>query len=582
MQKLINHVDQTVRETLEGLVMATDGVALLGSSLTVIRSDADARRDSRVAILSGGGAGHEPAHAGYVGSGLLTAAVSGDVFTSPSTDAVYDAVMSVGGEAGVLLVVKNYTGDILNFGLAAQLAAADGVPVRTVVVRDDVALINLHGDEARRGLAGTVLVHKVAGAVAEAGGSLDDVADAAQAAADGLWTMGVGLGPCTVPAAGTPNFTFEGAQMELGLGIHGEAGVTRTDLAPADEVVETLLDSITAAGDFGKDSRVALLVNGLGATPSMELSIVTRAALNSLAERGIVVERVWTGNFLTALDMPGCSLTLLSVDNNRLALLDAPARSAAWVQAVAPASLAERVLEANVRPRTSSGNRVDASANSAPTTDADRAAASTAAALLEAACAALLDAEHLLTEMDQIVGDGDLGISLARGAKAIRAEVLPGAADRSAAETLRLVSTTLSRVIGGTSGPLYASLLLGAARTLGQGDASEARLAEAFSTAVGYVTNLGGATVGDRTMMDALIPAAEAFASSIHDGASTSTALASATRAAVAGAESTAAMTALKGRSRYLGERAVGTADPGAQAVAIWLAAVSAELNSRG
>ena len=330
MKKLINDPRNVVREMLEGIVDIEPGLALLEGETVVLRAELPEYNQRKVAVISGGGSGHEPAHAGYVGAGMLTAAVAGDVFTSPSVDAVLAAIRAVAGPAGVLLVVKNYTGDRLNFGLAAELAQQEGIPAEIVVVADDVALRDVVPPERRRGIAGTVLVHKVAGAAAEAGMPLAEVARLAQAAAGALGTMGVALGAGTVPAAGTPGFTLGESEIELGLGIHGEKGVERTTLQPADHLVDTLLTTIVSDSHLAEGARVAVLVNGLGGTPPMELSIVMRRALGFLRGRGIMVERAWTGNFLTALEMPGCSISVLQLDDERLALIDAPAEAPAW------------------------------------------------------------------------------------------------------------------------------------------------------------------------------------------------------------------------------------------------------------
>jgi len=297
MKKLINDARSVVREMLEGLVDLTPSQALLESEDVVIRAGLppyEVRRE--VAILSGGGSGHEPAHAGYVGAGMLHAAVAGDVFTSPSADAVFAAIRAVTGAAGVLLIVKNYTGDRLNFGLAAELARAEGIAVETVVVADDVALRDTVELERRRGIAGTILVHKVAGAAAAAGLPLREVAEEARAAASATGTMGVALGPCTVPAAGRPGFTLADDEVELGLGIHGERGVKRTMLPRADDLVDMLLGTILADRGLDHGDRVALLVNGLGGTPPMELAIIARCAIAVLRERGLTVARAWSGN----------------------------------------------------------------------------------------------------------------------------------------------------------------------------------------------------------------------------------------------------------------------------------------------
>lgn len=324
MKKLINDVSQVVPDMLNGLVALNPHLALLQGKTIVVRADAaQAAGRGEVALISGGGAGHEPAHGGYVGAGMLSAAVSGEVFTSPSTDAVLDAIRAVAGAAGVLLIVKNYTGDRLNFGLAAEIARAEGIAVEMVIVADDVAL-SAHGQHAgRRGLAGTMLVHKIAGAAAAQGAPLAKVAQAAREAIAALATMGVALTPCTVPAAGKPGFTLADNEIEWGLGIHGEPGIERGALVPADAIVARLLHQIAGDLKLQRGDRVALLVNNLGGTPASELDIVADAALRDLRARGVEVERAWAGTFLSALDMAGVSLTVLRVDDRRLGLLDA-------------------------------------------------------------------------------------------------------------------------------------------------------------------------------------------------------------------------------------------------------------------
>ncbi len=556
MKKLINAADDVVGESLDGLTLTHAGVARLAGSTTAIRSDvADVRAAGQVALVSGGGAGHEPAHAGYVGRGMLTAAVAGEVFTSPSVDAVLAAIRAVASPGGVLLIVKNYTGDRLNFGLAAELARTEGVDVATVVVADDVALGEATG-AGRRGLAGTVLVHKVAGAAADAGLPLDEVARRAQRAADAVGTMGLALTPCTVPAAGQPGFALEDDEIEWGLGIHGEPGVERTTLQPAAEVVDRLLGAIVSDRGLQPGQRVALLVNGLGATPPMELSIVAGAAVANLRGRGLTVDRLWTGSFLTALDMAGCSLSVLPVDDDLLAALDAPTTAAAWpatVSAGEPATVPAPDADAGEEGTLPAGDPVRQG--------------------LETVAEAMIAVRDELTELDREVGDGDLGISLARGAAALLAECPRYPGEAGPAAVLRAASATVRRSVGGTSGPLYAVLLLRAANALP--DSSPGSWAAALRAGLDGVREVGGAEVGDRTMVDALAPAADAFEAALRGGAPWRDALSAAADAAAAGAAGTADIRARLGRSSYLGDRVLGRPDPGAQAVALWLAALA-------
>jgi dihydroxyacetone kinase len=557
MKKLINDPRRVVREMLEGLVDLNPAQALLEAEDVILRAGFPAPEQRPVAVISGGGAGHEPAHAGYVGPGLLSAAVAGDVFTSPSVDAVLAGIRAAAGPRGALLVVKNYTGDRLNFGLAAELATAEGIPTEIVVVADDVALRDTVEKSRRRGIAGTVLVHKIAGAAAAAGRPLAEVAQAARDAAAALGSMGVALDACTVPAAGEPGFTLAPGEIELGLGIHGEQGVRRGALQPADGLVDALLGAITADLGLGAGARVALLVNGLGGTPPMELAIVARGALAWLRGRKMVVERAWAGNYLTALEMPGCSLSLMVVDDARLALLDAAGEAPAWLAGGRIA--AERRMIPSP------------AAEAAPTPAVGPLAPVLRAAILSAA-AALERQEAELTRLDSQAGDGDLGISMARGAAAIRA--LPDGAFATPSVALQQLGEALRRAIGGSSGPFYATALLRAARHLPDSPAAP-DWAQAFAQAVAAIGALGGARPGDRTMLDALHPAAEAFSRAVSGGQALPAAWAEAVRAAEAGAEATRGMRPRLGRAAYLGERALGVPDAGAVAALVWMRALS-------
>ncbi len=558
MKKLINDPRRVVREMLEGLCDLHPGLALLQDEDVVVRADLPAPAQRPVAILSGGGAGHEPAHAGYVGPGMLAGAVAGDVFTSPSVDAVLAGIRAAAGPAGAVLVVKNYTGDRLNFGLAAELARAEGIPVELVVVADDVALHATVPPERRRGIAGTVLVHKLAGAAAAAGRELAAVAAIARAAAEDLGSMGVALGACTVPAAGRPGFELGPDEIEIGLGIHGEQGVERAALAPADTLVDRMLATIRADRGLRAGDRVALLVNGLGGTPPMELSIVARRAVAGLREAGLVVERAWAGEFLTALEMPGVSLSILRVDDARLALLDAPAIAPAWPGPgrVAPA---RGVLAPAAQ------DPAPVAAATGPLTPAIQAALTAVAVALEAA-------EAHLTDLDSRAGDGDLGISMRRAAEALRA--LPGAALADPPRALAAMAQTLRRAIGGSSGPFYATALLRAARDL-PATPTPRDWAGAFTEAVASIGALGGAKPGDRTMLDALAPAAAAFGKAVAAGGDLRAAIAAAADAAEGGTAATAEMLPRLGRASYLGARALGAPDAGAAAAAVWLRALA-------
>jgi len=563
MKKLINDPVRVVDDVVEGLALADERLMLLPDETVVIRADHEALKAAgKVAIISGGGSGHEPAHAGYVGAGMLTAAVAGAVFTSPSVDAVLKTILTVGGPAGVLLIIKNYTGDKLNFGLAAEFARTHGIPVEMVIVGDDVALGDGNAAVGRRGIAGTVFVHKIAGAAAEAGLSLADVRAEAQAAADNLASMGIGLSPCTVPAAGKPGFELGEDEVEFGLGIHGESGVRRGKIAPADEMFGEVLAQIVEHGEFSRGDRVALLVNGLGATPGLELAIVTRFALRRLAELGIEVRAAISGTLLSALEMAGCSLSLLRLDDRRADRLLAPSAASAWVQPTLPAAEIKRAAPIDLAAD-------DPILGPAWSSDANRAAFADA---IRAVIAALRAAEPELTRLDSAVGDGDLGISMSRGAESIEAAFDTLDLDHPA-RALEQISSLLRRWLAGTSGPLYAMFVLRAAATLGQEKNVDdpAAWGRALKAGCEGMMELGGASPGDRTMLDALVPAAEAFASAQGDAAAR---IAAMCEAALAGAEATRSMQPRRGRSTYLGDRTAGHPDPGAVAVTIWMGAI--------
>ena len=328
MKKLINDPKNVVNEAVAGFEVAhSDIVRVSHDPLFIVRADAPLR--GKVGIVSGGGSGHEPLHGGFVGFGMLDAAVPGPVFTSPTPDPILAATQAVDGGAGVLHIVKNYTGDVLNFETAADLAAADGIQVRTVIINDDVAVKDSLYTAGRRGVAGTVLVEKIAGAAAERGDDLDAVAAVAEKVNSHVRTMGVALTPCVVPHAGEPSFTLADDEIEIGIGIHGEPGRERIKLEPADAIVDRLLGPILEDLPFASGDEVLLLVNGMGGTPQIELYIVFRRAAEVLQERGITVTRSLVGNYTTSLEMAGASISVLKLDDELTALWDAPVQTAA-------------------------------------------------------------------------------------------------------------------------------------------------------------------------------------------------------------------------------------------------------------
>ena len=328
MKKLVNDPKNVVAEAVAGFGAAhADIVRVSSEPIYIVRTDAPVA--GKVGLVSGGGSGHEPLHGGFVGFGMLDAAVPGAVFTSPTPDPILAATKAVDGGAGVLHIVKNYTGDVLNFETAADLAAADGIEVRSVLVNDDVAVKDSLYTAGRRGVAGTVLVEKIAGAAAERGDALETVAAIAERVISQVRSMGVALTPCVVPHAGEESFTLADDEIEIGIGIHGEPGRARIKLEPADAIVDRLLGPILEDIPFVAGDKVLLFVNGMGGTPQIELYIVFRRAAEVLAEKGIEVIRTLVGNFTTSLEMQGTSITVLKLDDELTALWDAPVQTAA-------------------------------------------------------------------------------------------------------------------------------------------------------------------------------------------------------------------------------------------------------------
>ena len=331
MKKLINGVDNVVDEMLNGMIAAhPEYVERVEGTEVVVRTGA--KKTDKVVLISGGGSGHEPAHGGFVGRGMLDAAVAGAVFTSPTPDQVYEAIKASECGKGALLIIKNYTGDVMNFEMAADMAADEDIEVAQVIVADDVAVENSTWTTGRRGIAGTIFVHKIAGAKAEQGASLAEVKAVAEKVIANVRSMGMAILPCTVPAVGKPGFELEEDEVEIGIGIHGEPGTHKEKSSTAAETVDQMLDKILAEGIYGKGDEVAVMVNGMGATPLSELYICNLEVSKVLADKGIVVKKTLVGNYMTSLDMAGFSITLLKLDDELEALLNAPADTPAFRQ----------------------------------------------------------------------------------------------------------------------------------------------------------------------------------------------------------------------------------------------------------
>ncbi|MER8925012.1 dihydroxyacetone kinase subunit DhaK [Mesorhizobium sp. M0859] len=544
MKHFFNRRDTIVTEALDGF-LGTTGAGDLARldgypQIKVIpRADWD---KTKVAVISGGGAGHEPAHAGFVGIGMLTAAVSGDIFASPSVEAVLAAIRAVTGPTGCLLIVKNYTGDRLNFGLAAEKARAEGFRVEMVIVADDIALPDI---AQPRGVAGTLFVHKIAGHLSEAGNDLATVAAAARAAAADIISLGISLSSCSIPGQ-SHDERFGANDAELGLGIHGEPGVERIAVQSAERLVAIMSERLAARLDPVSD--YALLINNLGSVPPLEMLLVANAVLASpLAQK--VTLTIGPGQLMTALNMNGFSLSLIRLDASREAALRAPVGPHAWLPARA-------VRQASVVPMAKAAGPNNAS-KASQDARTDR--------LVVAVCERLISLEGALNGLDAKAGDGDTGSTVAAGARSVlgRIATLPLA---DPAATLAAVGDILSASMGGSSGVLLSIFFTAAAQALESGET----LPKALLAGLDRMSFYGGARVGDRTMIDALEPALRALdRGSLEDAAV----------AAQRGAEATAAMRKAKaGRSAYIGSQLDGVVDPGAFAVAEVFTALAALL----
>lgn len=329
MKKLINNPENVLEDMIEGMLYANgEYIKRIDGFDVLIRKDEPIK--GKVALVSGGGSGHEPAHAGYVGEGMLDGAVCGAVFTSPTPDQVYEAIKATNSGEGVLLIIKNYTGDVMNFEMAKDMAEMEGIAVEEVVVNDDVAVEDSLYTAGRRGIAGTVFVHKIAGAKAEKGASLKEVKEIAEKVVKNVRSMGMALTSCIVPAAGKANFKLADDEIEIGMGIHGEPGTHREKISSADNIAEQLVGKILEDINIDRDEEVAVMVNGLSGTPLMELYIVNKKVNEILESKGIKVYKNFVGEYMTSLEMAGCSVSILKLDNELKELLDCKADTPAF------------------------------------------------------------------------------------------------------------------------------------------------------------------------------------------------------------------------------------------------------------
>lgn len=528
---------QLVNDAIEGVIISSRYRNLTRLDIdpairVVARNDWD---KSKVAIISGGGSGHEPAHVGFVGRGMLTAAVCGDLFASPSVDAVLNAIVGVTGDRGCLLIVKNYTGDRLNFGLAAEKAKKHGLKVEMVIVGDDISLPD---NKQPRGIAGTALVHKIAGFAAEQGKALSDVRDIAQQACDSLASMGVAMQTCNLPGSDEEEGRIKGGHVELGLGIHGEPGASTVETQNSKQVIATLAKHLRKA--TGQESDLAVLINNLGGVSSLEMALLTKELMHS--DLGPQIKYlIGPAPLVSALDMKGFSLSAIKLNPEFIKALGSDVETAGWQPMVKYQKMPEQKQSA-IR----EGSEVKASVNDE------------VKALVASVTRTLIDQENHLNALDAKVGDGDTGSTFAEGARDIANLNEKGKLPlNDSAALLGLVGERLATVMGGSSGVLMSIFFTAAGQKVGE----KKPLAESLLFGLEQMKRYGGADLGDRTLIDALQPALEALRDKD---------LKAAAKAAEKGADDTAKMQkANAGRSSYVNSGNLeGVKDPGAVAVA--------------
>ena len=558
MRKIINDPQTFVDEVMEGIFAAhSDEVrTATGDNRTLVRVDSPAA--GRVGIVTGGGSGHLPFFLGYVGRGLCSAVAIGNVFSSPSSAQIYAASRAVASDSGLLYLYGNYGGDVYNFDLAADLCRADGIPVSTVLGADDILSAPADKAETRRGVAGLVLVYKVAGAAADQLWSLPEVTRVAQKAADATRTMGVGLSPTILPAAGEATFTLDDGEMAVGVGIHGEQGVHRGPLETADEITDRFLVELDRELSFSEGQRVAVLVNGLGSTPLEELYVVYRRVHSELEARGVTIARKYVGEYVTSLEMAGASLSIMVLDDELEELINEPASSPFFRQG-------------SLQPVADNGAGTGTSTPPPPIVEGAATGAVTRTGTPSTLRAALLAGlpsmqQHIdeLRELDAALGDGDLGITVGAGSAAVVAALEELPADADAASVIRSAAAAFAAANPSTFAALVGSGLLGGAESLTSGaDLDRDGVAPFLQAVFDRISERGGAKLGDKTLLDVLYPvivelAASSGAPDARDRVRT---------AAASAVETSAALQSARGRAAWQGERTVGHKDPGAVAV---------------
>ena len=578
MNRIINNADLVVEDMLKGWLLAhADTVVGTDNSRVVKR--ARAPEAGKVGIVTGGGSGHEPAFLGYVGDGMVDAVAIGEIFSSPTAKSFLDAMRAANGGAGVACLYGNYAGDNMNVKMAMAMAEREGIAVKTVVANDDVPSAPKGEEAKRRGVAGEILMWKVGAAKAAMGGSLDEVISAAQKAIDNTRSIGIGLSACIIPAVGHANFTIEKGKMEVGIGHHGEPGIDVRETVSAAEMADLMLKTVLPDLPFVAGQRVAVLVSGLGATPIMELYILYGELAKRLEAQGITIAFNAVGNLFTSLEMMGVTLTLMRLDDELESCLKAPCHCVGLTvpgDAGAARTYAGKLAATSAAPAVAVQKKVAAPREFAGQTVALGNAGDVVRELIKTINAN----RDFLSEIDGLIGDGDHGVNMSKGftgcgtrldAMGDQAKALPAAFEQ--------LSNALMEDIGGSMGPLYGQFFLGFVNTLEPYEKMDAALfADALAAAVANVQGMGNAQVGDKTLIDSMVPARDAFRAALESGADFAACLAAMSEAAEKGKDSTKNLQARIGRSARLGPRSIGVLDAGATSCCLILQSIGKSL----
>lgn len=582
MKKIINKPETLVMEMCNGMVMAHPELELLKKYKVIKKKEMN---ENKVTLISGGGSGHEPAHAGLVGKGMLDAAVCGDVFASPSQIQVYQAIKETASKKGTLLIIKNYSGDIMNFKNGAHLATEDGIEVDYVKVDDDIAVEDSLYTVGRRGVAGVILVHKIAGAAAEAGMDLGAVKAVAEKATANVRTIGLALTSCTVPASGSPTFTLAEDEMEYGVGIHGEPGIKREKTLSADELANRMTNDLIKDLGVKDGEEIALLVNGFGGTPLQELYLFNNAVTRELAARNIKINRVFVGNYMTSIDMAGMSLTVMKLDDELKTLLSKECNTPAFkvdgpVESVEYVNVLEDVEEKEVSFEIETAEEHAVMKDNVITLN-------NMVYLVDKMSDIIIKNEVPFCELDTHAGDGDFGMSVAKGFKQLKREwhSILEQENVTIGSFLDGCSMIIMEHCGGASGPIWGGAFRAASKAAGEKRELTAKeFAEMLQAALQGIQSIGersfgrGAVVGDKTLVDALAPCVDSWLASASNEVDVKTAFEKGAEAAVKGAEYTKEIVARMGRAGTVGERSLGYPDAGAHALGVIFTEISGSL----